>query len=107
MTVPYLHHLSHSGFGFYRILCVWPGSLYKGIWRKFLVYCSLYTLISLLYRFYCCVYIFTILVCRFVLSQSEEVKQGFERWCVYEAKNEGSIPLEFILGFYVSQVSCK
>ena len=90
MTVPYLHHIESSGLGFYRILLEWTGSIYKGIWKAVLTYCCLYGTISLLYRF--------------VLSRDEVAKEYFERACVYSRKFEHNLPLDFILGFYVTQV---
>lgn len=90
MTVTYLHHIYHSGLGFYRILGVWQGSLYKGIWKDLLIYCLLYALISIIYRF--------------VLIYDESSKESFERWCIYVSKFEENLPLDFILGFYVTQV---
>ena len=91
MTVPYLHHIESSGLGFYRILLEWTGSIYKGISKAVLTYCCLYGLISLLYRL--------------VLSRDEVVKEYFEKACVYTRKFEHNLPLDFILGFYVTQVS--
>ena len=90
MTVPYLHHLHSSGFGFYRILFKWCGSIYKGVWRQVLLYCSLYALVSLLYRH--------------VLFHNERSKEFFERFCIYAGKVEHGLPLNFLLGFYVTQV---
>ena len=52
MTVTYLEHIQNAGFlGFYRVLLVWRGSLYKSIWKSFLVYCTLYAIISFCYRY--------------------------------------------------------
>ena len=52
MTVSYLEHIPNAGFlGFYKVLLVWRGSLYKSIWKSFLVYCTLYAIISFCYRY--------------------------------------------------------
>ena len=93
MTVTYIQHIPESGFGFLRVFPIWRGSIYKGIWKSLLLYCLLFASISLVYRN--------------VLSGHEEVKQAFERWCVYVNRYEGILPLNFILGFYVSQVGDK
>ena len=39
-----------------------------------------------------------------MLSYDESSKESFERWCIYVSKFEGNLPLDFILGFYVTQV---
>ena len=91
MTVPYLQHIPNSGFcGFYRILVIWRGSIYKGIWRSLTFYCILYASISAVYRL--------------LISREEKFKQIFERLCIYMATFEDILPLNFILGFYVTQV---
>ena len=93
MTVTYLHHLQSSGLGFYRILFLWAGSIYKGIWKTLITYCILYGLVTIFYRV--------------VLSNYEDAKETFERFCVFANKNENNLPLNFILGFYVTQVHFK
>jgi len=62
----------------------------KGIWRDLLMYCSMYTAVSLAYRF--------------GISQDENMKLNFEKICVNCGDNGEYIPLSFILGFYVTQV---
>ena len=90
MTVAYLHHLQSSGLGFYRILFLWAGSIYKGIWRPLFAYCLLYSFVTLFYRE--------------ILLYYEDTKETFERFCVYANQSENHLPLNFILGFYVTQV---
>ena len=90
MTVAYLHHLQSSGLGFYRILFLWAGSIYKGIWRPLFAYCLLYSFVTLFYRE--------------ILLFYEDTKETFERFCVYANQSENHLPLNFILGFYVTQV---
>ena len=93
MTVTYLEYIPNAGFiGFYRVLWLWKGSLYKGIWKSLLVYITVYAAISIFYRY--------------VLSEAapEYWKEAFERFCVFFGKYYDILPLNFILGFYVTQV---
>ena len=83
----------NAGFiGFYRVLWLWKGSLYKGIWKSLVVYCSFYAAISVFYR------------CVLCLAGSEYWKETFEKFCVFFGKYYHVLPLNFILGFYVTQV---
>ena len=110
MTVTYIQHVLNGGkFGaFLRLLFMWRGSVYKATGINLLIFISLYTMISLLYRY--------------LLSQDEQYKLGrwsrcsqaaiywliscsaFEHLCVYMSRSADFIPLGFILGFYVTQV---
>lgn len=96
MTVTYIQHVptADKAGAFLRLLAIWRGGVFKGIWKNLLFYMVLYAGISLFYRF--------------VLSNpdlaSEMYKSGFERLCVYMGKYGDIIPLGFILGFYVTQV---
>jgi len=92
MTVTYIQHVHTAGKvgAFLRLLTIWRGSVFSGIWRDLLLYCCLYAGISAGYRL--------------GLSQDESHKQNFERMCVYFARGGDYIPLSFILGFYVTQV---
>ena len=92
MTVTYIQHVPTAGWfsTFFRLLIMWKGGVMKGIWRDLLMYCTMYTAISVGYRY--------------GISQDEELKQKFERACVYCGNNGDYIPLSFILGFYVTQV---
>ena len=93
MTVTYLEYIPNAGFiGFYRVLWLWKGSLYKGIWKSLVVYCSFYAAISIFYR------------CVLCLAGSEYWKETFEKFCVFFGKYYHVLPLNFILGFYVTQV---
>ena len=68
MTVTYLEYIPNAGFiGFYRVLWLWKGSLYKGIWKSLVVYCSFYAAISIFYR------------CVLCLAGSEYWKETFEK----------------------------
>jgi hypothetical protein len=91
MTVSYVQHMPESSLrGVTSILAIWRGSIYKGIWKPLTTYCLIYLAFSVLYRH--------------LLPYHEYTKEAFERWCVYIATYEELIPLNFILGFYVSQV---
>ena len=92
MTVTYIQHVPTAGKigAFFRLLFMWKGGVVKGIWRDLVIYCLLYSAISVGYRY--------------GLSQDEKMKLNFERMCVYFRRNGDYIPLSFILGFYVTQV---
>ena len=91
MTVSYAELIPNVYWGnTIRIFSIWRGSLLKGVWSKMLLYCLLYAAISATYRL--------------ILSGEEDTKQGFERFCVFCNTYQSFLPLEFILGFYVSQV---
>ena len=94
MTVTYLEIVPTAGWSnTFRIFSYWRGSLFKGVWNKLLLYCLLYSVVSVTYRL--------------VISTDEQTKQGFEKFCVFCNKYQGFMPLQFILGFYVSQVSLE
>ncbi|KAL4717580.1 hypothetical protein ACJJTC_000729 [Scirpophaga incertulas] len=90
MTISYAGEVPNgSSFGcFWRILCKWRGSVYKLVWRELLAYLTLYYTINLLYRF----------------ALSEEHQRIFERVRQYFGAQSESIPMSFVLGFYVSLV---
>jgi len=92
MTVTYIQHVHTAGKvgAFLRLLTIWRGSVFAGIWRDLLLYSALYGSISLVYRL--------------GLAQDEALKQSFEKMCVYLDRGGDYIPLSFILGFYVTQV---
>ena len=64
MTVTYTQHVLNGGKvgAFLRLLFMWRGSVYKATGVNLVIFTSLYTLISLLYRF--------------ILSQNEQYKLG-------------------------------
>ena len=91
MTVTYLQHVQTSKIGgFLRLLLIWKGSVLKGIWPNLAVFLALWYFILIVYRF--------------ALVKNEDIKQTFERMCVFFDAHDTSIPLGFILGFYVSQI---
>lgn len=90
MTVSYAGEVPNgSSFGcFWKILWKWRGSLYKLIWRELLAYLALYYTINVMYRF--------------VLTDDQ--KRIFEKIRQYFGAQSESIPMSFVLGFYVSLV---
>ncbi|CAK1554200.1 unnamed protein product [Leptosia nina] len=90
MTISYAGEVPNgSSFGcFWRILCKWRGSVYKLVWRELLAYLTLYYTINLLYRF----------------AMTEEQQRIFEKVRQYFGAQSESIPMSFVLGFYVSLV---
>ena len=91
MTVTYLDIIPTAGWGnILQIFSIWRASLFKGVWKKLFLYCLLYTLISFTYRL--------------IISEEEQAKQTFERFCVFCNDYQVFLPLEFILGFYITQV---
>eukprot|EP00095_Tigriopus_kingsejongensis_P010375 snap_masked-scaffold251_size238241-processed-gene-1.4 protein:Tk10375 transcript:snap_masked-scaffold251_size238241-processed-gene-1.4-mRNA-1 annotation:"Bestrophin-2 " len=73
---------------FLRLLFRWRGSIYKLVWCDLLVYIGLYSLFSIIYRFFL----------------DEKAKTTFENLSLYCANFANLIPVTFILGFYVSLV---
>nr|XP_056702267.1 bestrophin-3 [Euleptes europaea] len=89
MTVTYSSKVANATFfGFHRLLLKWRGSIYKLLYREFLLFASLYTAISILYRFF--------------LTGSQ--KRYFEKLSLYCDKYAEQIPVTFVLGFYVTLV---
>ncbi|XP_024942206.1 uncharacterized protein LOC107269279 isoform X2 [Cephus cinctus] len=66
----------------------WRGSVYKLIWRELLVYLLAYYVINLTYRY----------------ALNEHQQRIFERIRYYFGNSSESIPMSFVLGFYVSLV---
>ncbi|XP_073782286.1 bestrophin-4 isoform X2 [Danio rerio] len=88
MTVSYTLKVANAKFGgFSKLLFRWKGSIYKLLYREFLVFCLLYTFISILYR---CV----------LNNNQQEIFARLARHCNKFAK---LIPMSFVLGFYVTQ----
>ena len=53
MTVTYSSKVANATFfGFHRLLLKWRGSIYKLLYREFIVFAVLYTAISLMYRYF-------------------------------------------------------
>ncbi|XP_077325119.1 bestrophin-3 isoform X2 [Lithobates pipiens] len=89
MTVTYSSKVANATFfGFHRLLLKWRGSIYKLLYREFFMFISLYTTLSIIYRFF------------LVGTQ----KRYFEKLSIYCDKYAEQIPVTFVLGFYVTLV---
>lgn len=90
MTVTYSSEVANgSSFGcFWRILCKWRGSVYKLIWRELVAYLLIYFTINIVYRY----------------ALNDEQKRVFEKIRQYFGTHSESIPMSFVLGFYVTLV---
>ncbi|KFD52090.1 hypothetical protein M513_07072 [Trichuris suis] len=73
---------------FLKLLIRWKGSIYKLMYKEAIIYLSLYTILSLVYRF----------------ALNSEQREQFEKLSLFCEKSLSFIPLTFILGFYVSMV---
>ncbi|XP_058047501.1 bestrophin-3 isoform X5 [Ahaetulla prasina] len=88
MTVTYSSKVANATFfGFHRLLLKWKGSIYKLLYREFILFACLYTAISILYRFF--------------LSESQ--KRYFEKLSLYCDKYAEQIPVTFVLGFMTAE----
>ncbi|XP_055696079.1 bestrophin homolog 1 isoform X2 [Lutzomyia longipalpis] len=104
MTISYTSEVPNgSSFGcFWRILKKWRGSVYKLVWRELLAYLGIYYAINLLYRY--------------GLNDDQKSMmhkiqiyfyhnfRTFEKVRQYFGAQSESIPMSFVLGFYVSLV---
>eukprot|EP00092_Neocalanus_flemingeri_P105954 GFUD01135879.1.p1 GENE.GFUD01135879.1~~GFUD01135879.1.p1 ORF type:complete len:716 (-),score=153.40 GFUD01135879.1:269-2416(-) len=101
MTVSYTGDVANaSTFGcFNKILFKWKGSVYKLIYKELFTYIFIYLLINLVYR-------------EVLVRRSEEPDPGlwlesrqvFESLRIYCYEQLSSIPMTFVLGFYVSLI---
>jgi len=114
MTISYTGDVANaSPFGcFNKILLKWRGSVYKLIYKELLFYISLYFIINVFYR--------EILVkysectqnskgeddssCTSAQLKWKESREIFESLRTYCSEQLTSIPLTFVLGFYVSLI---
>uniref|UniRef100_A0A1B0AY46 Bestrophin homolog n=1 Tax=Glossina palpalis gambiensis TaxID=67801 RepID=A0A1B0AY46_9MUSC len=90
MTVSYAGEVPNgSSFGcFWKILWKWRGSVYKLVWRELIAYLCLYYTINLVYRF----------------ALNEQQQKIFYKIRAYFGQQSESIPMSFVLGFYVNLV---
>ncbi|KAM5336243.1 bestrophin-3 isoform 2-T3 [Glossophaga mutica] len=89
MTVTYSSKVANATFfGFHRLLLKWRGSIYKLLYREFIVFAAFYTAISLVYR----------------LLLTGAQKRYFEKLSIYCDRYAEQIPVTFVLGFYVTLV---
>ncbi|KAI0240529.1 Bestrophin-2 [Lamellibrachia satsuma] len=89
MTVTYTAHVATSSVGcFLKLLLRWRGSLYKLLWREFVIFTMSYFALSFAYRF----------------GMDEKRKRIFELVARYCEAYNNLIPVAFVLGFYVAIV---
>ncbi|KAF7694170.1 bestrophin-3-like [Silurus meridionalis] len=89
MTVTYSSKVANATFfGFHRLLLRWRGSIYKLLYREFLVFALLYTILSFIYRW----------------ALTDPQKRSFEKLSIYCDRYAEQIPVTFVLGFYVTLV---
>ena len=89
MSVSYSSKVSTTSLGtFLKLLIAWRGSVYKLVWSEYLIYLSLYYVISLVYRH----------------GMSEEQMRALEQVSTFCEEHSSFIPLTFVLAFYVSHV---
>ncbi|KAM6468465.1 bestrophin-2a isoform 1-T4 [Liasis olivaceus] len=89
MTVTYTARVASARFGgFYKLLSLWRGSIYKLLYKEFLVFSVSYLGLSLMYRY--------------ILK--EDQKRVFEKVVIYCNDYANLIPISFVLGFYVTLV---
>ncbi|XP_053929589.1 bestrophin-4 [Cuculus canorus] len=89
MTVSYTLKVADSRFGgFSKLLFRWKGSIYKLLYKEFIVFVVLYAMLSLLYRW----------------LLTEEQKRLYTKVAQYCNRSTDLIPMSFVLGFYVTLI---
>nr|CAH8875110.1 unnamed protein product [Trichobilharzia regenti] len=89
MTVSYSSIVATAKYWtFIRLLFMWKGSVYRLVWFEFFVFIGIYAVLSITYRF--------------ILNDS--LRTGFEILCIYCGKYNETVPVAFVLGFYVSLI---
>uniref|UniRef100_A0A8C5KRR6 Bestrophin n=1 Tax=Jaculus jaculus TaxID=51337 RepID=A0A8C5KRR6_JACJA len=89
MTVSYTLKVAEARFGgFSSLLLRWKGSIYKLLYKEFLLFVALYAVLSVIYR----------------LLLTQEQKQVYAQVARYCNHSADLIPLSFVLGFYVTLV---
>ncbi|VDP12212.1 unnamed protein product [Soboliphyme baturini] len=89
MTISYSRKVSSTKLGqFLWLLFRWKGSIYRLLYKELLIYIIAYYSLASLYRF----------------GLKEKQKRVFEHVSLYFDKYAHSIPLTFVLGFYVSLI---
>ncbi|XP_070259363.1 bestrophin-4 [Myotis yumanensis] len=89
MTVSYTLKVAEARFGgFSGLLLRWRGSIYKLLYKEFLLFIVLYALLSITYR----------------LLLTQEQRLVYAQVARYCNRSADLIPLSFVLGFYVTLV---
>jgi len=105
MTVSYTGDVANaSSFGcFNKILLRWRGSVYKLVFKELLAYVVMYMIINITYR----IVLVPKTECDSTLASCyrwKTYRETFESFRSYANQNLRSIPLTFVLGFYVSLI---
>ncbi|GMS96907.1 hypothetical protein PENTCL1PPCAC_19082, partial [Pristionchus entomophagus] len=91
MTVSYSFDVSrNSWFVPLKVLCRWRGSVWKSVWRELMFWLILYYVVMLFYR------------SNYILEPNGQ--KTFELFCIYLRSHAEWIPLNILLGFFVSMV---
>ncbi|XP_073447605.1 bestrophin-4 [Aquarana catesbeiana] len=89
MTVSYTLKVANARFGgFSKLLFRWKGSIYKLLYKEFLVFILLYSTFSIVYR----------------CALNGDQKRMFEKAVKYCNQYINLIPIAFVLGFYVNLI---
>ncbi|NXC76012.1 BEST4 protein, partial [Anhinga anhinga] len=89
MTISYTLKVANSRFGgFSKLLFRWKGSIYKLLYKEFIVFVVLYAVLSLVYR----------------QLLTEEQKRLYTKVAQYCNRSTDLIPMSFVLGFYVTLI---
>ncbi|XP_012504427.1 PREDICTED: bestrophin-4 [Propithecus coquereli] len=89
MTVSYTLKVAEARFGgFSSLLLRWRGSIYKLLYKEFLLFVALYAVLSITYR----------------LLLTQEQRHVYAQVARYCNRSADLIPLSFVLGFYVTLV---
>ncbi|KAK3787173.1 hypothetical protein RRG08_009384 [Elysia crispata] len=89
MTIIYQYRVATTSLGgFLKLLRAWRGSVYKLLYKELIIFISLYALVSMVYR----------------LALAPPQKRQFESLVVDLRSVSTSIPISFVLGFYVTVI---
>ncbi|CAK9303621.1 unnamed protein product [Gordionus sp. m RMFG-2023] len=91
MTVSYSADVATESFSvFFKILIRWKGTVYKILWKEFLIFICMYLTINMTYRY--------------KLKNDPEKRRMFQTAVLACQKIADGIPLAFILAFYITTV---
>ncbi|NWI28922.1 BEST4 protein, partial [Sula dactylatra] len=89
MTISYMLKVASSRFGgFSKLLFRWKGSIYKLLYKEFIISVVLYALLSLVYR-------------RLLTKEQKHLYTEVAQYC---NRSTDLIPMSFVLGFYVTLI---
>ncbi|KAL5104927.1 Bestrophin-4 [Taenia crassiceps] len=94
MAISYSSVVATASYGaFFRLLCRWKGSIYKLIWVDLLVFSILYSTIALVYH-----------LSPISSPSLLEMHKYIRNFLDYVKSMSNSLPISFILGFFVTLV---